>query len=237
MRGENTAGLLEVTAQSNAIDSLETSLSFTDRSDAMRWKWGGFALHHALYSFSVAALVSGNWKMVSSGGGDDNHAYVQGASGPWYESYKVSVGSGKVPFRLAWKALPAEPPPSRSSRKRASKDVSWSDAKLINFWTALARVQDGHFWMNRAISTKPLVLTDDELIDLYWLTENVRNRLMHFVPGGFYIDVASVKETSLVALNAIRFLVIESNAVLFYDGLSKGNVERTLDQLESRLIA
>lgn len=232
---------LSVTAILNATDSLETALASLGRDDDMKWKWVGFSLHHALYSFSVAALHNANWETVVSSGRDDQKVYSKQGDDPWYKCRKVRVPDTKNAYRLVWELIQGEPPSageqSTDFDEASERMQRFSKAKLIGFWTALARVQDGHHWMNRYVNSRPLTLTDKEVQDIAWVTDHVRNRLMHFVPSMSLIGIESVRQTSLVALQAISFLISESNTLLFRNLESKRAVEATVENLRKKLEA
>ena len=53
---------ISIDEKENAIDSLETTLSFLGRDDNLKWKWFAIALHHSLYSFCISALEHGNYE-------------------------------------------------------------------------------------------------------------------------------------------------------------------------------
>jgi hypothetical protein len=233
---------LSVTAIENAADSLETALHALKRSDDMKWKWVGFSLHHALYSFCIAALHHGNWEEVASSGRDDERVHVMRGDGPWYACRRVRVPETRHAYRLVWEPIDGEPPSLRdqSTEDRDAGDERlkrFSKAKLIGFWTALARVQDGYHWMARYVDSTPLTLTDEQVRDIDWLTEQVRNRLMHFVPSLSLIEIEGVRETSLVALDAIDFLASKSGTILFGDLERRRNVQTVINSLKTELQA
>ena len=69
----------------NAVDSLETAADFIARDDDLRWKWIAIALHHALYSFCIAALHNSNPdEVISRGRNEDNKTWLKkGDSDQW----------------------------------------------------------------------------------------------------------------------------------------------------------
>ena len=108
---------------------------------------------------------------------------------------------------------------------------------MIGFWTALARVQDSFFWMNRMMTTKALSLTDDELRDIVWLTNEVRNDLTHFIPKYYTIDVPSIRSTGLTAVRAIEFLATRSYAVHLRSEEKRRRLSTALETLKRILDA
>lgn len=210
---------LSVTTSSNAADSVRTALDFVGRDDDMRWKWLSFSVHHALYLYSVAALHNANPDTVASSGRRDDHkVYVQQGDEPRRVVKRVSVPNTRSAYRLTWEEVEAPPALDNGAGRTSDEERTGgvSTIKLIGFWTALARVQDGYYWMGRYHMQRPLVLSDEEMREIAWLTNNVRNRLTHYVPSTTPIDKASVKSGCLVCLKAIRFLISESNSFIFY---------------------
>ncbi|HXG06070.1 MAG TPA: hypothetical protein VNI77_01950 [Nitrososphaera sp.] len=195
----------------NAIDSLETAVTFLQRNDNLKWKWVAFALHHSLYSFCIACLVNGNYENVLSGGKNDDqdHFCLMGNDVKWRKSRRIKrPNSGG--YTIEWSYTDEEP---RINPARTAESLRKQN--LIGFWTALARVQDQVFWMGRMVHTKPLVLSEDEWQSIEWLTNQVRNGCVHFVPKNLAVSIPSVKKASLDILRAIEFLALESYAILY----------------------
>ncbi|MGO8945330.1 MAG: hypothetical protein ACLQJ7_16870 [Syntrophobacteraceae bacterium] len=191
----------------NAVDSLETSASFLARQDEFKWKWIAIALHHALYMFCVAALHNGNSDNVTTiCSNPDANRWCIGDDQKWKKSTTVKVGFGPA-YRIEW--LPTEDsPPEYKAQKNKNKQP-----KLVGFWTALARVQDQHYWMGRLTITKALELTDGEIDDIVFLSTALRNEFVHYIPKGYLVDIPSIIKVSKTSLRAIEFLALRSNAV------------------------
>lgn len=195
----------------NAIDSLETAIGFLDRNDNLRWKWKAFALHHSLYSFSIACLVNGNYENVLSSGrnDDDNHFCQMGNDVKWRKSKSINrPRSGG--YTIQWSYTDEEPTLDSTRSTEGQRRQN-----LIGFWTSLARVQDQVFWMGRMIHTRALALSEEEWQSIEWLTNQVRNGCVHFVPKSLAVSIASVKTASLDILRAIEFLAFESYAIVY----------------------
>lgn len=144
---------LHVDSYQNAIDSLETSVTFLSRQDDWKWKWIAMAVHHALYSFCVIALEGGNPDSVLTDDprNDDEGSYwKRGNEARWSKSRRVPLGDGPV-YRIEWAETAEEPQP----QARVEDDFAWTKKKLISLWTALARIQDSR-WMGRSLATKSL---------------------------------------------------------------------------------
>jgi hypothetical protein len=198
----------------NAIDSLETALQFLDRNDNLKWKWFAFAIHHSIYSFCVAALENGNYENVlMRDWEDENNLYVQKGQDIQIKKSKISYFHIKnyktSAYRIQWTDVSSIPSKDKSKKQKGSKE------KLISFWTALARVQDSHFWMARLHGQKSLLVTYEELTKIVWLSEAVRNDLTHFIPKSYAIGIIDIIEAARIVLRKIEYLVFESFSILF----------------------
>ncbi len=225
--------VLYIDTNENAIDSLETALLLSERNDNLKWKWIAFALHHSLYSFCISALENGNYENVLYKGKEDE----------WIVSFsneKIEKKSRIVPFhikkyktpafRIEWESINKLP----EKKKRIDKKILTDN--LIGFWTALARVQDQYFWMGRLHSQKAVQISDDELEQIVWLSEAVRNDLTHFVPKGYSIGIKRIITASKVMLAKIDFLVFESFSILFVDyERSRRRIRDAIDKLTLKL--
>jgi hypothetical protein len=200
-----------LTEVENAIDSLETAVAFLDRNDNLKWKWIGIALHHSLYSFCVACLVNGNYENVLSAGRDDdnNHYCRQGNDTKWKKSKRLKREKSGG-YTIEWSNTDEDPTAQSNVRQPKERREN-----LIGFWTALARVQDQVFWMGRLVCTKALTLKEDEWQSIEWLTSQVRNGCVHFVPKALAVSIPSVKKASLAILRAIEFLALHSYAIVY----------------------
>jgi hypothetical protein len=125
----------------------------------------------------------------------------------FFEKYKTPA------YRIEWESLKNISENSGKTKiKKKSKSFVASE-KLIGFWPALARVQDSYFWMGRLFGQQAVVLTDDELIKIFNLTEVIRNNLSHYIPKIFAFSVDDIIENSQPFLKAIEFLVFESFSI------------------------
>ena len=223
---------IHVDEKENAIDSLETALSFLNRNDNLKWKWVAFALHHSLYSFCIAALENGNYENVLVKG-NESKIMVKKGNDAWKKASPKPFFIGKFQtsaFRIEWENSLDEPEFTFTKKKKMPKQ------SLIGFWTALARVQDDYFWMGRLYGMKAVKINDVELKQIVWLTDAVRNDLTHFIPKGYSISAIDVIEASLTFIKIIEFLTIESFAILFlsHDN-SISRIKSCLGEIRKRL--
>ena len=222
---------ISVDEKENAIDSLETALSFLDRDDNLKWKWFVLALHHSLYSFCISALEHGNYEQVlSSSRDDDKNFYVRFGDDKPKKSRKIHfmIKNYKTPaYRIEWEEVEKFPEKEDTKERKVRKKE-----KLISFWTALARVQDNYYWMRRFVHTKAVKIDDEELHSICWISEQVRNDLMHFIPKGYSIDILSIIAASKIFLRIIKYLAIKSYTINFLDyEKSQNRIKETLDSI------
>jgi hypothetical protein len=231
MNGEQAAGLVKLTQIENAVDSLNTFLQFLVREDSMRWKWVAIAIHHALYSFCVAALAERSPAHVISLGrlDEENTFYRRDTRDKWKRAKQAFI-VGCSAYRLRWEETDEDP-------EQRDPPKSTHGPALIPFFSALARVQDGEFWMHQFFDAKPLVLSLEQTSNFVWLNNEIRNELMHFVPGILEIELDRLKRTCLDALESIEFLTFDSNVMWDYDDSWKPRIRTVLSACRPLLAA
>ena len=124
---------------------------------------------------------------------------------------------------------------TRVERSRCGRKIVWEETdrqrvlgddssgrelpipELISFGAALERLQDQEFWMGHKVITKALVLSDEERRNLQYLHDEVRNRIVHFIPTLMVVDLNMLKSACLDALRVMEFLVFESGTFWEYD--------------------
>ena len=84
--------------------------------------------------------------------------------------------------------------------------------------------------------TEAVNINDEELHSICWLSEQVRNDLMHFIPKGYSIGILSIVDAGMIILSMIKFLVQESNSIFFLNyEASMSRINNALTNLESKL--
>jgi len=221
-------------AVENAIDYLENAAIFIKRDEPKKWKWVAIAIHNSLYSFCIACLTGSNYdNVLTSSSNDDNERSI------WYDNGKRGIRSkmkkrkNSPGYLIEWEPIAKEQDCKiqKEAKKRGREN-------LISFWTALARVQDQEFWMGRMIDTKALKLSEDEWKSIEWLTLEIRNGLIHFIPKHLGVSIRSMEIAVLHIARAIEFLALESNAITYFSDRNRRNrivsaIEIIRDKLKS----
>lgn len=204
---ENEDKYLSLNEIDNAINSLIVAKEYIEKEVIFKWKWVTIALHHSLYSFCISALVHGNYdNVLSFSKNEDSDGWLTRDDEKWKRLRKKSYDVRPY-FRIIWYDTDETPPEIKP------KDNKNKTEKLIGFWTALARVMDGEQWMGRLVCTKALQLEDDDLEKIYWVTEFVRNDLVHFIPKIKVLDVEYLKKCLMITIRSIEFLISESRSI------------------------
>lgn len=218
-----------IDAVENAVDSLETTVSYFERNDNLKWKWIVFSLHHALYMFCTINLEGSNYQEVLSNGyNEDENSFFRRADEKWKKS-RIIKRNNSPGYTIQWEFIDGEPQSKTSGRQRKRKE------KLIGFWTALARVQDEELWMARYIHSKAVSLSDEQWQSIEWLTENVKNQLTHFIPMGLSISLISLKKACFDVTNIIEQLAFHTGQVLYMDNGVEDRIKVSLNKLKSYL--
>ncbi len=195
----------------NAVDSLEMAAFCLQN---LRWKWSALAIHHALYSMCIVSLVK--WtadSVVKNSYGKDDEGNLCQINGPIMESRRLIIRDGGA-YRINWIPTAKTIPVVNISVSKTISDLTHSNKrKLIGFWTAIARVQDSHFWMARDTRSTAVHITDDDLLHLEYLHNYVRNELMHFIPKSYSICIEDMHSSLLVAVNIIEYLVVHAQTI------------------------
>lgn len=197
----------------NAINSLNVAKNFIEKDEIFKWKWVTIALHHSLYSFCISALVNGNYdNVLAYSKKEDTDQWVTRDNVTWKRLYKQKRDDRPY-YKIVWQSTNEYPMNSDEDNHPKEPKENNKNEKLIGFWTALARVMDGEWWMGRLVCTQPLQLTDDDLEKIYWATEFVRNDLIHFIPKIKILDVIYLKKCLTVMVHAIEFIALESKSI------------------------
>lgn len=226
--------LVEFDTFTNAFDSLKTATTVLEWGHNRKWKWFAISIHHALYMFCTNALHFGNYELLLKRGSHaDRGIFIQiGNNDRLLKSSIEYVRENQPAYQIIWEETDEDPP--RRRRREDNRRKDW----LINVWSAIARVNDGIFWMNRMMYTEPVEITDEEWDALIFLTNKIRNKLAHFVPRTYILHVDDFRMNGLHVLNVLRKVIIDSRAVDYPVDNTDEWMERTeqlIDELAGKL--
>ncbi len=234
MKNQDAENMLRITGVENAIDSLEKACKFSSSEDPFMWKWIALALHDALYTVALSCIAFEPSFVVEAKNRDVGFfVSPNGNPNDWRISEKSvveveGVNKGRCPYRIRWRKLSLKEVQAKGKaakkKKGRSKErlniLEWmrenEKAKVIGFWSAIARVQDDVYWMKYFCITEALVLSDDKLRELWYLQSIVRNNLIHCRPGFHEFDVERIRSSCLVAVRAISFLLDQSLSAVHF---------------------
>ena len=155
-----------------------------------------------------------------------NSIYFQRGTENWKKSNKQSIGNMGA-YILKWSEINGAPQFDKKIKKQKS-------GKLISFWTAVARVQDGEFYMNRIMDQKPLILSSKELKSIEKLNF-YRNEFTHFIPTSYAMSIEEFKEICFNTIRPIEFLAFEANHFIYYEGNQKERIQSAISKLKDLL--
>ena len=159
----------------NAIDSLEKCRLFLKENSELKWKWIASSLLHSLYLFCINTLEHGNYdNVLTYSENEDNERYILiGNDTKWKKSRKIYRENSEG-YTIKWDYIDGIPsfPKKRGTKIEDTK-------KLINFWTAFARVQDEEVDGAHYIFSKPLIVTEEQWVSIEQLYEMVNTIIFY----------------------------------------------------------
>ena len=168
--------ILYIDELKNAIDSLEVASILMERENNLKWKYVTMAISHSLYSFCICSLRNGsNISLIGKNkdNNDSGHKFTRDGIN-FKKSEKKEISKNNSVYRIIWNKITDNQEIDtilyheklfNSLSDDEQHELHYkNDDCLIGFWTALARVMDGVFWMGRTCVTKPLILSDNELL-------------------------------------------------------------------------
>ena len=86
------------------------------------------------------------------------------------------------------------------------------EEKLISFDEALKRCQEPKC-MNMLVDSQPLVLSGSQKDSIRRLKKELRNKMEHYVPSGWSIEIHGMPQIAIDVLDVIRFLALETGPI------------------------
>lgn len=84
---------------------------------------------------------------------------------------------------------------------------------LISFDKALELCQDTEY-MGMLIDSQPVVLTESQKDSIQRLKKELRNKMEHYVPSGWSIEVHGMPAIAMDVLDVIKFLAVETRTYI-----------------------
>jgi len=85
--------------------------------------------------------------------------------------------------------------------------------KLISFDDALKQCQDPS-QMRMLVHSQPLVLSDSQKDSIRRLKKELRNKMEHYIPSGWSIEIHGMPQIAIDVLDVIRFLAVETGTYI-----------------------
>lgn len=164
--------------------------------------------HLALLRSMVEALRgTANLAIVGYRKKDRTTQYRTGNQ-PWQEIHRSEVIGCEKAWRFSspCQSLPPTPP-------QTPKQAGALDQHLVGFYDLLAMIQADCF-MVRTHLARSARIDDQELREIEWLHENIRNEFEHYIPKSYYVDTPSLISASHLALRITHWLLRDSCTVL-----------------------
>ncbi|MEO8209612.1 MAG: hypothetical protein ABI840_03540 [bacterium] len=209
--------------QDNIVDSLEVALLQFKRSDNLKWKTISINIFHSLYMLCIANLEKSNYENILTG--DDKEfddRYVKfGNDLKWKRARKIYRKESEG-YTIEWSYIDGEPTFNKF------KQENNRTKKLINFWTAFARVLDPEVEMKGYTFSKALTVNEDEWISVEKMFA-ITQKLYYFEPtSSWSIEINVFKKHLKNLLNVIRFLGLKARQFFWDDEANQKTFEKIL---------
>ena len=169
--------------------------------------------HLVLYRSMIEALRGSANESIIAAGGNQVYKYQRGGE-TWKEIHPVKVKGQKW-----WRFSNPSPCTGPAVNNAPSVETPKRDF-LIPFYYALAMVQSECF-MSRFVMSKTLAVEDNQMKELAWLHENVRNEYEHFVPKAYMAPITDLMSASQLSLLLSHRLLFESGCALPYGDIAE----------------
>ena len=220
---------LELDETLNPIDSLETIVDLLSCENP-KWKFSVIAFHHSIYCFAVANLATSNYKVVTNFYSNEDDGWRTFENGKTYISKKEWINKKVGSYKIIWDEIE-----ENIVKDAPMKDFfEHSNEKLINFWTAIARVTDGKTWMKRFTVSKPLIMNDSQWESL-GIIHQLRNQFLHYIPMGYAIEIDFIKQHLKNLIEPINFLALETGQLIYAYEEDRLRVKEVIKKIENLL--
>ena len=185
--------------------------------------------HLVLYRAMVEAL-RGTAKIQVTGRSADKKKVVHYKIGeePWCKIEKVKIEDCKHAWRYS-APLKIDNPPLSENNDELFKPSDF----LKGFYELIAKVQTVCF-MCQYVNSKPIQITNDDMLLLEWLHEQIRNEFEHFVPKLYSVHKEDLINSSALCLELSFKLLFESHNIIPSSDITtiKQSIEKSLKRLK-----
>jgi hypothetical protein len=108
------------------------------------------------------------------------------------------------------------------------------ELRLISFGKALERCQDPRF-MRMLIGSQPLTLSDSQKESIRQLKNELRNKMEHYVPSGWSIEIHGMPQIAIDFLDIIRFLAVDTRTYIHLNKAQKKRIRTWVFQTKKFL--
>ena len=149
---------------------------------------------------------------------------------PWHEIHKIAVKDCKNAWRYSDPVI-VDQPPTMGDINESMQLLDY----LQSFYDLLAKIQAKCF-MSKCFDSKPINVSDKEMVSLEWLHEEIRNEFEHFIPKLYSVSTSDSIASSILCLKLSLKLIFESRNVIPHDDMSaiEQGLTTVVEQLEQK---
>lgn len=171
-------------------------------------------VHLILYRSMIEALKgSANLAITGRSSKDRSYKYKLGGNS-WKEICKIEIAGCEKVWRFS-EPKPWQEPYNLSecgNRKNQKSDNNF----LIGFYDALAMIQAACF-MKKYINSQIVRLENENMKQIEWLHEQIRNEYEHFIPKIYLAPIDDLLHVSGLCVGISKKLIFESGNVIFHN--------------------
>lgn len=101
------------------------------------------------------------------------------------------------------------------------------NGKLLDFWSILDLCQDPDH-MQMLVFSKPLKLSEEQRESIEQLKNALKNRIEHFVPTSWSIEIHGLPQMCIDALEVIRFLALETKTYIHLSEEDEQHIDKII---------
>jgi hypothetical protein len=187
---------------------------------------------HLVFYRTMTEALRGTANLTITGRHQDKKRVVKYkiGDGPWLQIKKIKVDGCKNAWRYSDPAQTQKP-----NDNGKPSDTSNVLNYLQSFYDLLAKIQAACF-MSKYFGSNPIQVSDNEMLLIEWLHENIRNEFEHFIPKKYYVAIPNLISASAVCLSLSFKLFFESRNVILDSnrGILRSALEENIRLLKQR---